>query len=169
LIVWFGRYLARTLDPSRVRVRAYEVPGQPPDERVRALTDEISIRPSFKMKRTAYHVYVNSRPLLREFRAGRSNLMNLDSEVIGPYFAGRFDGDGAFGTRRVPGARIAYGTREEAAIDADLLARTGIRFTSIHSYAKANEHCIYIKKPDLVRFGDLIASHSWKANCRFTL
>ena len=67
LILRFGIYLAKILDPDRVRLRIYEVPGNGIDDRVRRLTERVSVRPSHKMKRTAYHVYVNSRPLVRLF------------------------------------------------------------------------------------------------------
>lgn len=167
LVVRFGRYLATILSPERLRVRVYEVPGHPPDDRVLGLApSRISIRPSYKMKRTAYHVYVNSRPLVRSFFAARERIPELTVPLIGPYLAGRFDGDGAFGTARVPGIRIAYTTREEAEVDARILARIGLARTSISHYAKANEWCVYIKKPDVGRFEELIGSHSWKANCR---
>jgi hypothetical protein len=114
LIIRFGRYLGSILSPERLRVRVYQVEGQPPDDRVLDLApSKISIRPSFKMKRTAYHVYVNSRPLVRSFFDARRCVADLPDPMIAPYFAGRFDGDGAFGTQRVPGIRIAYTTHEK--------------------------------------------------------
>ena len=46
------------------------------------------------MKRIAYHVYVNSRPLVRRFFRERSRLAQIDNRFVGAYIAGRFDGDG---------------------------------------------------------------------------
>lgn len=165
LVIRFGRYLSKTLSSERLRLRVYEVVDQGIDEKVLALTDKISIRPASKMKRTAYHLYVNSRPLLRSFRIARAELGGVQTEYLGSYFAGRFDGDGSWGTT----PRIAYTTREEALVDQILLSRAGIRESSVLYYRKANEYCIYVKKTDWERFDRLIGADSWKVNRRFTL
>lgn len=65
LVIRFGSYLRTQFPRNRLRLRIYEVDGS--DDRVLALTDRISIRPPSKMKRTAYQLYVNSRPLVRAF------------------------------------------------------------------------------------------------------
>ena len=87
LILRFGRYLSKILSRERLRLRIYEVDGI--DDRVLRLTERVSVRPSHKMKRTAYHVYVNSRPLVRHFFEGRRRLSELDPKWVGPYIAGR--------------------------------------------------------------------------------
>ena len=161
----FARYLVTVLPPERLRLRIYKVDGREPDPQVMALTRSISIRPAFKMKRTAYHLYVNSRPLVRCFNAWRELLDNFPVEYLGSYFAGRFDGDGSFGTT----PRIAYTTREEAEIDVRLLTRAGVLRTSTLYYKKANEHCIYIHKASWEQFRELIGPFSLKADRRFTL
>ncbi|MGZ4212431.1 MAG: hypothetical protein ACXVQV_04285 [Actinomycetota bacterium] len=167
LVIRFGRYLGSILSPERVRVRVYQVEGQAPDERVLDLArSRISIRPSFKMKRTAYHVYVNSRPLVRSFFDARRSVADMPEPMVAPYLAGRFDGDGAFGTPRVPGIRIAYTTHEEASVDQLLLSRIGVEKTSLLHYARVNEWCVYIKKPDVSLFEERIERYSWKASCR---
>jgi hypothetical protein len=165
LIVRFGCYLSKLLSSDRVRVRIYKVEGCPPDDRVLALTEKVSVRPAFKMRRTAYHVYVNSRPLVRTFFSLRENLRSMPTSSLGSYFGGRFDGDGSFGTT----PRIAYTTEAEALVDTELLARAGVVQTSVLHYAKASEYCIYIHKADWKRFDRLIEDHSWKADRRFTL
>jgi intein/homing endonuclease len=158
----FGTFLAEIFAPDRLRLRVYEVVGEPADGSLVSLTSKISICPAFKMSRTAYHLYVNSRPLLRMFRAARANVSRLSKGLIPAYFAGRFDGDGCTGTRSVPGARIAYTTRQEAEIDTFLLRRMGIDHVSVLRYTKANEHCLYVQKQDSEMFAKLIGTHSLK-------
>lgn len=164
LVIRFARFLARVLSPDRLRLRIYQVPGCDPDSRVLELTSKISVRPAHKMKHTAYHLYVNSRPLIRRFFADRENLHQLPVEYVGAYFAGRFDGDGSFGDT----PRIAYTTEEEARTDATLLASVGIPETSVLFYKKANEFCIYIHRSAWARFEQLL-ERSWKITRRFTL
>lgn len=160
LILWFGKYLSRALSPDRIRLRIYKVPEIGIDERVLRMTERVSVRPPFKMRRTAYQVYVNCRPLVRRFFEGRRRVSELDSKWVGPYIAGRFDGDGSFGTR----VRIAYTTREEAQLDSQLLRAAGIENTSVLYYSKANEFCVYIHGSDVELFTNLIRPHSWKAS-----
>ena len=165
LVVRFARYLSGVLSPDRLRLRIYRVDSDPPDERVLQLTDKVSICPSSKMKRTAYHLYVNSRPLVRRFFEARERLEEIPVIHLGPYFSGRFDGDGSWGTT----PRIAYTRREETETDSALLARAGIDRTSVLFYEKANEYCIYVHRPDWSKFEQLMRARSWKVNRRFTL
>ena len=158
LVIRFAAYLAQVLSRDRFRLRIYWVAGSEIDPRLTALTDRISICPAAKMKRTAYHFYVNSRPLLRSFLYLRNHLDEVPHEFLGAYFAGRFDGDGSFGET----PRIAYTTQEEARTDAVLLNRAGVTHISVLHYARANEYCIYIRKTDWGRFRELLRNHSWK-------
>lgn len=160
LILRFGRYLTNFLSPDRLRLRIYRVPEVAVDERMLELTDNISVRPAHKMRRNAYHVYVNSRPLLRAFLNARRQLVSLPTAMVGPYIAGRFDGDGNFGTR----IRIAYSHLEETELDAELLSAAGIPHTSVLYYSKANEYCVYIHEDQIYNFRKLIDSYSWKAS-----
>jgi hypothetical protein len=162
LVVRFGNYLASLFESDRLRLRIYREPDAEADPRVLALTSRVSICSPVKMKRIAYHLYVNSRPLLRSFRAARGELSAFPAEFLGSYFAGRFDGDGSWGDT----PRIAYTTIDEAQVDRDLLASAGIRRTSILSYAKANEHCIYFHVASQQRFRSLIEPFAWKVNHR---
>ena len=158
LVIRFASYLERILSPDQLRVRIYEVAGDPADDRVLRLTTKISRRPAYKMRRTAYHAYVNSRALVRRFFADRDSIEEIPDDLIGPYLAGRFDGDGNLGVT----PRIAYTKQDEAETDARLLARAGIRHTSVLYYAKANEYCIYIHVTDFKRFKGIIKPYSWK-------
>lgn len=165
LVLRFARYLSQILSPDRLRLRVYEVEGERPDERVVKLTERISIRPASKMKRTAYHLYVNSRPLVRRFFADRRRLAEVPKHLLGPYFAGRFDGDGSWGTT----PRIAYTTSEEAHGDLNLLSRAGVERASVLFYEKANEYCIYVHRPAWIDFDQLINQYSCKAERGLTL
>ena len=52
--------------------------------------------PEKRIKFTNNHLFVNSRPLLREFVYAKNNLSGLKkSKIIKAYIAGRFDGDGS--------------------------------------------------------------------------
>jgi hypothetical protein len=161
----FGGYLAKILEPERLRLRIYRASGSRPDARVLGLTDRVTVCAGHKMRRTAYHVYVNSRPLVRRFFSQRERLDEVAEESLGPYFAGRFDGDGSFGDT----PRIAYTTCEEAKTGTVLLARAGIVRTSVLFYKSANEYCIYIHRANMNRLNALIQPFSWKAGRRFTL
>ena len=165
LVLRFARFLITILPRDRLKLRIYKEANWKPDERVLAVTPCISIRPSYKMKRVAYHLYVNSRPLVHQFRSERESLQRIPARFVGPYIAGRFDGDGSFGST----PRIAYTTAEEAQIDSDVLARAGLMKTSILRYAKANEYCIYIFKTEWDQFKKLIQPYSLKVSQRFTL
>ena len=165
LVVRFSGYLSRDYPRERLRLRVYEVPGNPPDERVTALTDRISIRPASKMKRTAYHLYVNSRPLVRRLFALRTRLEEIPDRLLPAYLAGRFDGDGNLGAT----PRIAYTTEEEARTDQRLLARIGVEHTSVLHYARASEYCIYLHVSSVDLFKERVGPHSWKvsrSSCR---
>jgi len=158
LVIRFADYLAKVLSRDRFRLRIYRVAGSRIDPRVTALTERISFCSPAKMKRIAYHFYVNSRPLLRSFLYLRNHLNEMPDELLGAYFAGRFDGDGSFGET----PRIAYTTRGEALADEALLKRAGVSNMSVLHYASANEYCIYIHKTDWERFRELLKEHSWK-------
>ena len=159
LILRFGTYLTATLGRDRLRLRVYLQPREHIPQTLSALTDRISICRPYKMERTAYHVYVNSRPLLRAFRRARSELITLTTSDIGPYMAGRFDGDGSWGST----PRIVYSRSDEAETDQCLLDRAGISHTSVLYYSKANEYSLYIHKRDWTGFSELIGPFAWKA------
>lgn len=160
LIQRFAAYLVDRLDRERLRLRIYQVASEPVDPISASITEKVSVRPSHRMKRTAYHVYVNSRPLLRWFRQARDSIPSLPIQLIGPYVAGRFDGDGNLGSR----VRIAYTTRSEAETDAKLLSAAGVAYLSVLYYSKTNEYCIYIHKRNEEDFVRLISPFSWKTS-----
>jgi hypothetical protein len=164
LLLRFARYLSHALEPDRMRLRIYAEDEDRADKRLLELTSHVSWCKPSKMRRTAYHLYVNSRPLLRRFQELRLHVEELALRFLGPYLAGRFDGDGCLGNT----IRIAYTKVMEANLDRLLLSRAEVR-TSLLYYAKANEYCIYVHRSEVDVFLELIKNYSWKVQCRFTL
>lgn len=158
LVLRFAAFLTGAVGADRLRLRIYQVDGSAIDQRVLELTDRVTICRPYKMKRTAYQIYVNSRPLLRKFVDLRERLGSLSVEMIGPYVAGRFDGDGSLGSR----VRIAYTTQAEAEVDQRLLAQAGIDKTSVLYYSSSNDFCVYFHKAGEVTLKLLLAPYSWK-------
>jgi hypothetical protein len=104
-----------------------------------------------KARRDLYHVYVNSRSLLREFRkAGRLRYL-IKVEDLYKYFAGRFDGDGSIDKDMKTDCRIVYGSLKDADQDKKLLEKLGYK-PKIYFYRTANTHVIYLKPLDAKDF-----------------
>ncbi len=133
LIQRFGKFLRRYFPEDRLKMRVYE---------------------PFSGKRThrAYHVYVNSRPLLRWFRRWKSGELRIDLELALPYLAGRFDGDGSIGKDFYRDCRIIYGGRKEAENDFDLTKSLGFRGMKIYDYRVAKTFCLYFSRMETVKF-----------------
>lgn len=162
LIARFGSYLGERVGKDRLRLRIYAPEGLEIDDSVLDLTDARSFCLPVKMKRTAYHVYVNSRPLLRQFRAWRDDRDRLHDRMIGPYLAGRFDGDGCLGSGRVPGSRICYSSELDALRDLELMRRAGLQHVGLSFYRKAAEWSLYVHAQDDPTFRSMIAPYSSK-------
>lgn len=143
LINSFEKFLERLFGKERIKMRVYPVEG--------------------KRKHEAYHVYVNSRPLLREFRKARSEVSRFEEDdVIGAYFAGRFDGDGSVAADLYRDCRIAYGNQKEAVTDLDLLKRLGFSQTRVYRYQKARTWVLYVSRNEVKRFLETIKDKSIK-------
>lgn len=110
-----------------------------------------------KNVKSAYHLYVNSRPLVREYFDALSNRNLLHSSVVYAYFAGRFDGDGCISHNGNPLCRIVYKNLFELKKDMSLL--TEIK-TSVYKYEKANTYCLYFSERTLSVFLDRISPYS---------
>lgn len=156
LIRRFASWLTEQLGRDRLRLRVYAAEPDNLDPQLLALTDRVSVCRPHKMTRNAYQIYVNSRPLLRRLRIAREDVSELAEGALGPYFAGRFDGDGTINT-----LRICYTTRSEADLDLALLGRTDIGGT-VFEYSRAREFALYVPKRFAGRFLDLIEPWSWK-------
>ncbi len=119
--------------------------------------------PAERIKFRDNHLFVNSRPLLREFRTAKKNLESLrQPRIIRAYFAGRFDGDGSIDENLRNDCRIVYTRQSEAEIDKRILKRIGISNTKIYYYKSAKTFCLYISRYEAKKFLDNILSHSLK-------
>lgn len=116
-----------------------------------------------RIKFNRNHLFVNSRPLLREFVSAKEKLNNFkNSKIIRNYFAGRFDGDGSIDKNLRNDCRIVYGEKVEAEIDKNLLRKISISKTKIYYYKSAKTFCLYISRYETEKFIKSILPYSSK-------
>ncbi|MCG2719357.1 MAG: hypothetical protein L6266_01270 [Nanoarchaeota archaeon] len=116
-----------------------------------------------RIKFDGSHIFVNSRPLLREFRAARAEIDKLEkTSVIKAYFAGRFDGDGSVSKDLRSNCRIVYSNKKETEIDKLLLEKIKITNTKIYYYKTARTFCLYISRYEAKKFFKKILMYSVK-------
>lgn len=119
--------------------------------------------PENRIKFNRNHLFVNSRPLLREFVSAKKELENLKGpKIIKAYFAGRFDGDGSIDKNLRNDCRIVYSRKNEAEIDKKLLEKIGITNTKIYYYKSAKTFCFYISRYEAKKFIKSILPYSLK-------
>ena len=100
-----------------------------------------------RIKLSNHHIFVNSRPLLREFLWAEQHLDRLKKrEILKAYFAGRFDGDGSISQDLRSDCRIAYSNKKEAETDQKVLKRMGIFRTKIYHYRAARTFVLYVSR-----------------------
>ena len=118
--------------------------------------------PDNYLRRTkAYHLYVNSRPLLRKFREFKEYPARfISQDLIAPYFAGRFDGDGSVAKDFYRDCRIVYGSREEVENDLALMKLLGFQKMKIYHYRTAKTFCLYFSRLETNMFLSLIYPYS---------
>lgn len=151
LIYRFLDFLLMKFPKDRIRIRVY---GNRVSKRLNGFKK--SFCKCSKNVLTAYHVYVNSRPLVREFLFSLDNRKLLAKDCIYPYFAGRFDGDGSISSKG-EFCRIVYGDLKELTLDRSLLI--GIN-TSVYRYTSAGTYCLYFSKGTLPKFLERIRAYS---------
>lgn len=117
-----------------------------------------------RIKFNRHHIFVNSRPLLREFRLAKEKLAELEDkdDVLKAYFAGKFDGDGSISKDLRSDCRIVYGNQKEAEIDKNLLNKIGIAKTKIYNYKSAKTFCLYVSRLEAQEFVNKILLYSLK-------
>lgn len=115
-----------------------------------------------RIKYNRNHLFVNSRPLLREFIAGRNKFQNLRGNKIRAYFGGRFDGDGSIDRNLRNDCRIVYSNKKEAMDDQKILTRIGIKKTKIYHYRVARTFCLYVSRYEVKNFLKNISPYSLK-------
>lgn len=162
LVKWTADFLAKVCSPDRVRWRVYLPMGTEMPVMLKSLGQSYVIRPGRKAKQVAYHVYVNHRPYLRQVRQWVEEIDQWPKWAIWPYFAGRFDGDGSVAASGRWGARIAYGSCEEAAEDQVLLARFPHIEARVYWFRAAGMSVLYVLRKDTPAFLDAIRPFSVK-------
>lgn len=154
LIQRFVKYLLRNFPKDRLRLRVY-IPvhhsGALPSN-LGKICNKISYLKVRKARHISYHIYVNSRPLLRRFREFKINLEKICNDKIIPYFAGRFDGDGSIGRDFRRDMRIVYSNIDEATRDKNLLSKVRDYKTRIYYYKNARTYCLYVSRYDAKSF-----------------
>jgi len=144
LIRKFSQFLLREFSKERLKLRLYY--------------------PDNKLRRTlAYQVYVNCRSLLRQFKQLKENPATfVTKELVWPYFAGRFDGDGSVGRDFYRDCRIVYSSEAEAKHDLELLEIIGLQRCKIYNYKAARTFCLYISRLETGKFLNEIYPYSVK-------
>ena len=153
LILKYSDFLLSRFSVDRLRLRVY---GNRVPEKLKDF--KTNFCKGSKNVQTAYHIYVNSRPLLREFIESLENRANLNLNSIYPYFAGRFDGDGSIGKGRRRFCRIAYSSVHDLSKDRILLSDIK---TSVYEYKQAGTFCLYFSEATLDLFLERIRKYSF--------
>lgn len=167
LIERFGKFLLKAFSRDRLRLRVYH-PVNLKAEKINLSRKIISLieivkivyYPSEKAKKIAYHLYLNSRPLLREFKLARKRIPKIKRKVISSYLAGRFDGDGSLNKKMDRDFRILYSNLKEAEIDKTLFGRIGIKKTKIYHYKSAHTFCLYVSRYETAKAIKLFLPYS---------
>lgn len=162
LAKWTSDFLAKICGTARVRWRAYLPIGTDIPVQLKMLGQPYVVRPGRKAKQVAYHVYVNHRPYLRQVHQWVSEMEQWPQWAIWPYFAGRFDGDGSVAANGRWGARIAYGSSEEALADQAFMIRATRIKTRVYRFKAARTSVLYVLKQDTPTFLDTIQPFSIK-------
>jgi len=146
LIKRFADFLEGLFEPKRLKLRIYQS-SHTKDSFRRFGIASISVLNSSKAKQVSYHVYVNSRPLLREFQKAKNAKKTFESAESGwAYIAGRFDGDGSVGKDMRKDLRISYGDENDARRDLDVLTELGIKEAKIYWYRTSQAYVIYVSR-----------------------
>ena len=160
----FLDFLNRVLgkDMELIRLRIYCPVGATPDKLLmqKFKKEQIHFAKPSKSKLVAYHLYVNDRSLLCWFKNVQLLRASwINTELLGAFFAGRFDGDGSIDANLKRDCRIVYGNYSEAFIDQQILSSFR---TSIYYYRKAGTYCLYVSMKSTGDFVETIKPFSEK-------
>lgn len=159
LIERFRMFLVSLFISDRLRLRIYK-PGTILKDSLNFGINKVSVLSSKKAKYVAYHVYVNNRPLLREFKkAKQAQKTFANCENGWAYIAGRFDGDGTIGKDLKRDLRISYTTFDDANKDVSLLNYLGLD-PKIYRYETSHTFVIYIPRSGSRIFVENCLTHS---------
>lgn len=165
LLMKFCQFLRKYFPLERLRLNVYcpNTVRYRINSKLLANTGKAMIYPCDKAKKVGYHLYVNSRPLIRDFLQSVNQLRYLaDKRKICAYFAGRFDGDGSIDKNLRNDCRIVYSKRCEAELDKKLLARITIKKTKVYHYKKAKIFALYASRYQAGAFLEAISPYSHK-------
>lgn len=140
LIAQFRAWFTKNFACDRLKLRIYPADG-------------------IKRKRQAYHLYVNSRSLLRRFMVLKRD-PSLSPNLLPAYLAGRFDGDGSVRKDFRADCRILYTTVQEANLDLRLMKSVGMDGARIYHYKSARTFCLYVPRGQTAKFLSLIYPYS---------
>lgn len=142
LVKKFREFFLKIFPEDRIKLRIYN-----PDKFIR--------------RTKAYHLYVNSRPLLKKFRKFKDNATKLiNINLILPYMVGRFDGDGSVAKDFYRDCRIVYSNKEEAENDLALMKLLDFQKMKIYNYRTAKTFCLYFSRLETNKFLSLIYPYS---------
>ena len=170
LIRRFSEYLLKKFPKERLRLHSY-IPvslGKSKIDNI-GIVDRVSYCLVRKAKQIAYHLYINSRPLLREFRENRKDLASMESMFVIPYIAGRFDGGGSVGKDIKRDFRITYTTKPEAETDRVLLGKVCPYQIKVYRYRKAKTFVLYCSRIDSLKLAKDLFLYSIKLQRLFDL
>lgn len=160
LIKSFTSFLSTLFPMSRIKLKIYLNPTitlENPNFGIR----DIKQLYSAKARQPAYQVYVNSRPLLAEFKLAKSSIKNFSSNnTTYAYLAGRFDGDGTVGKDLRRDLRISYTTKNEAEADKKLLEKLGFSHCKVYYYRTSVAYVLYISRLEAKKFIENIMPYS---------
>mgnify|MGYP000429758016 CR=1 FL=1 len=161
LVKEFIEFFRNYLPKERLRLRIYL-----PDDSLkidqdlleRVKQEHVKRKEAKKASQIGYHLYVNSRPFLRDFKKAEKDLANLeDPEMIKAYFAGRFDGDGSVNKNLKTDCRIVYKNEKSAEKDKKLIEKTDIKKVKVYEYKNAGTYCLYIYEEEAPKFMNYIS------------
>jgi len=160
LIRAFTKFLTMLFPTTRIKLKVYLNPN------IIVKTLDFGIQDikqlySAKARQPAYQVYVNSRPLLAEFRSAKLSVKDFSSiEVTYAYLAGRFDGDGTVGKDMRRDLRISYTTKDEAEADKELLEKLGFKLCKVYYYRTSVAYVLYVSRLEAQKFIENISPYS---------
>lgn len=152
LIEVFTEFLQTLFPMERIKLKIYLNEGITSRTRAFGIKD-IKQLYSAKARQPAYHVYVNSRPLLAEFRSAKLTAKDFNTvEIAYAYLAGRFDGDGTVGKDMRRDLRISYTTKPEAESDKTLLEKFGFSGCKVYYYRTSVAYILYVSRLEAKKF-----------------
>ncbi len=164
----FYDFFAEIFLQQRIKLRVYTNLGKPKPipPAMSWYQGQISYAKGNKLSNQAWQLYVNSRPLLRQFRRMLKKRLTMPQQEIIPYFAGRFDGDGSVAKNLKNDFRITYGNRHQAKIDQKLLIEAGFKNTNIYQYQQAGTYVIYVSTTESLSLSNRLKPYSAKLSAK---